>query len=256
MDGIHIGDLRGADHLRNVEVAFAAARRPNANRLISEADMKRIAVRLGINRDSGNAQFLAGANNPQGDLPAIGDKDFLEHGAVCRLLLPARTDTKERLPVFDGLSILNKDAYHFARLVRLDFVHELHGFHNTKRLARLDKRSDLYKRLRARAGRAVEGSDNRRFHQVLIFGRTRFSRPGTPRASRNSPSLIPRTGNNDLWGCQRTRRRHHDSRRRLAQTDVQIPTRVLKLLEIVFSHKLQKLLNLLDFRIGKRPIRF
>jgi hypothetical protein len=35
--------------------------------------MERVAIRLGINRHGGNAEFLAGTNDPQGDFTAIGD---------------------------------------------------------------------------------------------------------------------------------------------------------------------------------------
>jgi len=73
MNGIHVGYLCGADDLRNVQVAFAAARRTDANRFIGKPDMQRIAVRFGVHRNRGYPQLLAGADDPQGNLPAIGD---------------------------------------------------------------------------------------------------------------------------------------------------------------------------------------
>ncbi len=73
MDRVHVGDFRRADHLRNIQVALAAARRTDANGLIGEAHVQRIAVRLGINGDRANAQFLAGAQNAQSDFAAVGD---------------------------------------------------------------------------------------------------------------------------------------------------------------------------------------
>ncbi len=73
MNGIYIGNLCRADHLRNVEVALAAARRPDAYRLVGKANMERVTVCFGVNRDRGYPQFLAGADDPEGDLPAIRD---------------------------------------------------------------------------------------------------------------------------------------------------------------------------------------
>ena len=61
MDGVDVGDLRGADDLRDVQVALAAARRPDADRLVRKAHVQGIAVRLGIYRDGLHAQFLARA---------------------------------------------------------------------------------------------------------------------------------------------------------------------------------------------------
>src|SRR5271167_4252946 len=55
-----------------------------------------------------------------------------------RLPLPAGTDAVEGLAVLDRLPVLDKDANQFAAFVRLDFVHELHGFDDTERLSGLD----------------------------------------------------------------------------------------------------------------------
>src|SRR5580704_12152643 len=64
-----------------------------------------------------------------------------------RLPLPAGTDAVKRLPVFHGLSVFDKDANQFAAFVRLDFVHQLHGFDDTERLPGFDMRPDLHKGL-------------------------------------------------------------------------------------------------------------
>src|SRR5713226_3969666 len=123
MDRIHIGDFRGADNLRDIQIAFAASRGADTYGFVGKAHRERVAVRFRINGDGGDAQFFTGANNPQGDLPAIGYKDFLEHGLRRPLFLPARTDAEERLAIFDGLAILSEDADDLATLVGFDFVH-------------------------------------------------------------------------------------------------------------------------------------
>src|SRR6266567_2042784 len=51
MDGIHIRDFGRADHLRNVQITFAAPRGPDTNGLIGKPDMERVSIRFGINRD-------------------------------------------------------------------------------------------------------------------------------------------------------------------------------------------------------------
>ena len=72
MNGVHVGDFRGADHLRDVQVTLAAAGRPDANGLIRKAHVQRIAIRFGIDSDGGNTQFFARADDAQRDFPAIG----------------------------------------------------------------------------------------------------------------------------------------------------------------------------------------
>ncbi len=62
MDRVDIGDFRGADDLRNVQIAFAAARRPDADGFIGKANVERVAIGLRINGDGANAQFLAGSS--------------------------------------------------------------------------------------------------------------------------------------------------------------------------------------------------
>src|SRR5216684_637891 len=73
MDGVDVGNFRGANHLWNVQIALAAAGRANAHRFIGKSNVERVTIRLGIYRNGGNAELLAGANDPQGDFPAIGD---------------------------------------------------------------------------------------------------------------------------------------------------------------------------------------
>ncbi len=41
--------------------------------------MHGVGVGRGMDGDRRDAQFLAGALDPQRDLPAVGDEDFVEH---------------------------------------------------------------------------------------------------------------------------------------------------------------------------------
>ena len=51
---------------------------------------KRVGVRLRIDRQRADAQFLAGANDAHGDFAAIGYQDFVEHGDLNSLGLKLR----------------------------------------------------------------------------------------------------------------------------------------------------------------------
>jgi len=63
VNGVDVGDFRGADHLRDVQVTFCAAGRTDADRFIGKADVQGVAVGLGIDGHGGNAEFLARAND-------------------------------------------------------------------------------------------------------------------------------------------------------------------------------------------------
>ena len=78
MDGVDVGDLGGADHGGNVEVAAGALGRADADGLVGEAHVQAVAVGLRVDGDRADAQFLAGADDAQGDLAAVGDQDLLE----------------------------------------------------------------------------------------------------------------------------------------------------------------------------------
>src|SRR5262244_625301 len=81
--------------------------------------------------------------------PRLATRIFLNIG--WRLLLAARPDAEQRLPIFHGLPVVCEYAQHFPADVRLNLVHQLHRFH---------------KRFRTRARRAIECSHNRRFNKV------------------------------------------------------------------------------------------
>ncbi len=171
MDRVDVGDFRRADHLRNIQIALAAARRPDANGLIGKAHMQGIAVRLGINGDRVEfpvlcrrsecaARFRRGWRSEFFETfdceytrklqhcaaQAPADRDRLRREAVISCAGP---DAEKRLAVFHRMPFSTKNLGHFARHIRFDFVHQLHRFDDAEHLARLHARADGDKRLRA-----------------------------------------------------------------------------------------------------------
>ena len=79
MHGVGAGDLAGGEQRWHVQIAVFRRRRTDADALVGEAHMHRVGVGGGMHRDGGDAQFLAGAQNSQCDLAAIGYQDLVEH---------------------------------------------------------------------------------------------------------------------------------------------------------------------------------
>ena len=79
VDRLGVGHLGGGDDRRHVEVALRRGGRADADRLVGELDVLRVAVGLGIDDHRLDAQFAAGALDAQGDLAPVGDQDLLEH---------------------------------------------------------------------------------------------------------------------------------------------------------------------------------
>src|SRR5262245_11348959 len=79
MHGVSARDLAGREKPRNIEIAFARRRRPNAYALVSEPDVHRIRIGGGMHGNRCNAEFFAGALDAQRDFTAIGNQDFVEH---------------------------------------------------------------------------------------------------------------------------------------------------------------------------------
>ena len=82
MNCLYIGDFRGTDHSRNIQITLRQLRRPNADGFVGKAHRERMAVSLAIDGDRADPQFLAGANDAQGYLPAVSNKDLLEHSEI------------------------------------------------------------------------------------------------------------------------------------------------------------------------------
>src|ERR1700730_5795751 len=98
--------------------------------------MQGVAVRLRIDGYGPDAELLASAEDAQGDFAAVGNQDFSEHwiSSRCRrqccrwcealtgrhdsgtggrteaLLFALRADREQRLAVFDGMAVLDKDT--------------------------------------------------------------------------------------------------------------------------------------------------
>ncbi len=82
MNRVHVRYFRRADDAVNAQVTVRRRGLADANRLIRQLHVHRIGVRLGINGNGADIQFLAGANNPNGNLSAIGDQYFFKHGLL------------------------------------------------------------------------------------------------------------------------------------------------------------------------------
>ena len=79
VDGVRPGDGGGGQDGGHVEVGIARRRRADADALVGQAHMHRLGIGGGMHGDRGDAHLAAGALDPQRDLAAVGDQDFVEH---------------------------------------------------------------------------------------------------------------------------------------------------------------------------------
>ena len=79
MDRVDVGDFGGADDGGNVQITLRKLRRADADGFIGKTHVQRVAVRFAVNGDRANAEFLARADDAQGNLAAIGYQNLLEH---------------------------------------------------------------------------------------------------------------------------------------------------------------------------------
>ena len=80
MYGLRTGLFRRVEDAFDIEITFARGRQSDQYRFVCEARMARIGIGFGEHRHSANAQATRRLDNPAGDLAAIGNEDFLEHG--------------------------------------------------------------------------------------------------------------------------------------------------------------------------------
>ena len=162
MHRVGAGDLAGGDDLVDVEIAVARRRRADADALVGEPHMHGVGVGGRMHGDGLDAELLAGAQDPERDLAAIGDEDLLEHA-----LVPLYSITTSGIAVFDRLRILEQDRRDRAGARRRDLVHRLHRLDDQQRLAFLDRLADLDEGLGVGRRRQIGGADHRRGHGVL-----------------------------------------------------------------------------------------
>ena len=80
----------GGDDAFEIEVALGCGRRADMDGTVREADMERIAVSIGIDRNGRDVHPTRRPDDAAGDLAAIGDQDALEHAQ--RPFTPADPD--------------------------------------------------------------------------------------------------------------------------------------------------------------------
>ena len=79
--GVHrvgAGLLRGGDDLLDVEVGVGGGGAAERVGLVGEPDEHGVAVRVGVHRDAADAGVLAGADDTDRDLAAVGDENLLQ----------------------------------------------------------------------------------------------------------------------------------------------------------------------------------
>src|SRR5206468_13019085 len=81
MDRLGVGHLGRTDDGRDVEVAVARGRRPDAYRFVGEHHVLRVGVGLRMHGDRLDAELAARPLDSQRDLAAVGDQYFFKHRA-------------------------------------------------------------------------------------------------------------------------------------------------------------------------------
>ena len=81
MDGVGAALLDDAEDGLGVEVALGGGLAPERVGLVGQAHVQRVAVELGVDGHGGHPQLAAGPDDPDGDLPPVGDENLLEHAA-------------------------------------------------------------------------------------------------------------------------------------------------------------------------------
>ena len=74
-----VGDLRGRDDAGNFEIALGGGAGADADGSVGQVQVGGIAIGLAEDDHRLDAQIAAGADDPQGDLAAIGYENALKH---------------------------------------------------------------------------------------------------------------------------------------------------------------------------------
>ena len=113
---------------------------------------------------------LAGAEDAQRDLAAVGDEDLVEHGGAYSM-------TSERLAELHGLAVLDEDLDARGRraAARIGFMVFIASM-ISRVWPSVDLVADLHERLGAGLGRQIDGADHRRLDRVAAAAAARWPR--------------------------------------------------------------------------------
>src|SRR5215470_15129603 len=115
MDRVHIRQLRGRDNPRDIEVRLLRRPRPDTDGPIRKPQVRRGLVRPRVHAHRLHPQLAARANDPECNLPAIGNKDAAKHQpgrtrkSFCpnSTASPLLTNTLSTVPVSSAFMSLN-----------------------------------------------------------------------------------------------------------------------------------------------------
>ena len=99
VDRITARALRYSDDPRGVEVALAGRRGADRVRRVGGADVQRVAVDIAVDRGRADAEIVAGADDAERDLAAIGDEDGGERRSPLLKRDVAVLATRVRVPL-------------------------------------------------------------------------------------------------------------------------------------------------------------
>jgi hypothetical protein len=77
--GLRAAPLSHLDKFLDIQIALWGRCRSDVVRLVREASVQRLAVRVGVDGDAADAHLPKGPDDADGDLAAVGDQNLLEH---------------------------------------------------------------------------------------------------------------------------------------------------------------------------------
>ena len=173
---VDVGDLGGADDRGDVQVAARALGRSDADRLVGKADVRAVAVGLGIDRHRLDAQFLASADDADCNFAAVGDEDLLKSVRMANRASPYSTGCPFITSLLSTMP-LTSHSISFISFIDLDDAQDLAGL-------------DAFAR-RGRTARRRATGLRRKCRRSEIFTSTRFGSGGLFRLSALRRRLRP-----------------------------------------------------------------
>ncbi len=86
MDGLGAGRFRCGNHRIDPQVAVGRGGASNLYGFADHLHMQGVGVGCGVNAGNRDPEPMAGSRDPAGDLAAIGNQDFLEHGTISSVI--------------------------------------------------------------------------------------------------------------------------------------------------------------------------
>ena len=118
VDGVGAGRARGVDEQVGAQVGVGRRGAGQPDGAVGLARVRRVGVGVGVDGDGADAEVAAGAEDPAGDLAAVGDQDSGDHRDRAHIRKTPKPASRAARPAISRLAMADRQRPSTVRVSR------------------------------------------------------------------------------------------------------------------------------------------